>query len=127
MASLIHLDTHVVVWLYLPRLDLLTEHGRELLETFDLEISPAVLLELEYLHEIGRLRVRGGEVVHSLHAQIGLTLSGTPFGRIVHAAVDQAWTRDPFDRLICGQAAASGAQLLTRDESIHIGFPDAVW
>ena len=51
---MIHLDTHVVVWLYAGRTDLLSAAAVEAIEEHSMAISPIVLLELEYLHEIGR-------------------------------------------------------------------------
>ena len=52
---MIHLDTHVVVWLYLAEVERLPARAREAIEAEDLEISPMVLLELQSLREIGRL------------------------------------------------------------------------
>lgn len=46
-------------------------------------------------------------------------------GRIV---VDElAWTRDPFDRLICAQALADAAPLLTADRTVHEHLDMTVW
>lgn len=127
MAPVIHLDTHVLVWLYVPRLDLLSARARGLVEEQDLKASPAALLELEFLHEIGRLRVGAEAVVQSLHAQLGLALADEAFGAVAQAALLHPWTRDPFDRLIVGQAEAAGAELLTRDETIRAHFSRSVW
>jgi len=52
---MIYLDTHVVLWLYLRKGDGLSERARQLIEYEpEILISPMVLLELDYLHEIGR-------------------------------------------------------------------------
>ncbi len=45
---------------------------------------------------------------------------------VAHARA-QTWTRDPFDRLIVGQAAAGDAQLVTRDAEIRAHYARAVW
>ena len=37
------------------------------------------------------------------------------------------WTRDPFDRLITAQAALDDSPLLTKDDTIHTYYPEAVW
>src|SRR5262245_52791412 len=51
----------------------------------------------------------------SLAAQIGLQTCELPFVRVLDSALDQRWTRDPFDRLIVGQAAAAKSVLVTKD------------
>ena len=123
---MIYLDTHVVVWLYLPRLELLSARARELPEEEKLYVSPAVLLELQYLHEIERLSVSGGETLANLASRIGLRTCDLPFATVTESATEHSWTRDPFDRLIAGQAAAKKQRLLTRDERIR-QLSKAVW
>ena len=56
-----YLDTHIVVWLYRGDVELLSRNAREQVQNDDLLVSPAVVLELEYLKEIERLRVSGGD------------------------------------------------------------------
>jgi PIN domain nuclease of toxin-antitoxin system len=127
MAAVTYLDTHVVVWLYAGRLDLVPPSAAARLEQDDLLVSPAVRLEVQYLHEIGRIRVPPGEVFPYLEASVGLGVCDLPFSRIVTAALGHSWTRDPFDRLIVAQAAVRGATLLTRDEQIRARYPKATW
>ena len=50
---------------------------------------------------------------------VGLVTNRTPFIDVVGAATDLTWTRDPFDRLICAQAVAENAVLLTRNRKIR--------
>jgi PIN domain nuclease of toxin-antitoxin system len=127
VATLIHLDTHVVVWLYLPRVDLLSVPARELIERCELRISPMVLLELEYLREIGRLAVASDTIYEELEQRVGLTLCDHEFRGVIRAASKQTWTRDPFDRVIVGQARAATADLVTREDSIRANYPRARW
>ena len=55
---MIYLDTHVVLWLYAQRGKGLSERACQLIECANFVIiSPMVLLELEYLNEIGRTTV----------------------------------------------------------------------
>ena len=63
-------------------------------------------------------------VVVWLYAGEVSTLS---FQRVVAAAVEQTWTRDPFDRLIVAQAQAEGASLVTADKLIRKHFARSVW
>ena len=126
MAAVVHLDTHVVVWLYAGDLDRLAPVANRL-EGARLAISPMVLLELQYLHEIGRLAVRAEDVVGDLRERIGLRVSQHPFPEVADAALAMSWTRDPFDRLIAAQAAAEGCVLLTADARMLANTPRATW
>lgn len=127
MAPLIYLDTHVAAWLYGGRTDLLPQGVQALLEEHDLLISPAVLLELQYLYEIRRTAAPGQEVVDTLQRDLGLTICDLPFREVARVALTQSWTRDPFDRLIVSQAILRGLPLLTKDRPIHENFSEALW
>jgi PIN domain nuclease of toxin-antitoxin system len=127
MASLIYLDTHVVAWLFAGRIDLLPPGVQALLEEHDLLVSPAVELELQYLYEIGRAADPAKTVIGTLERALGLKVCNLPFAGVVETALDQNWTRDPFDRLIVSQAMLRGAALVTRDRAIRDHFPQAVW
>ena len=124
---MIHLDTHVVVWLYAGLREKLSERAGALIEQEDLRASPMVHLELQYLHEIGRLSVPGTAVLADLGRRIGLGLAGTPMDAAVASALPLGWTRDPFDRLIAGCALAEGVPLLTADRRMLDHLAVAVW
>lgn len=127
MASLIHLDTHVVAWLYAGRHDLLGRKAVARIEQSELLVSPMVLLELEYLRE-SRRTSRGGEaVLEDLASRIGLRVSETPFARVVTRGLAMIWTRDPFDRLIVAHAAEDGLPLVTKDRTIRSNYRHSVW
>ena len=127
MDAVIYLDTHVVAWLYVPKLDSLSPAAKQVIEDSDLLISPMVTLELEYLHEIGRLTVGAHQVVQSLGAQLGLRTCDLDFPKIIDRALSENWTRDPFDRIIAAQAVVAGRPLVTRDETIQANCPQAIW
>lgn len=127
MATLIHLDTHVVAWLFAGSVASLSETSRQAIEAHDLRISPMVLLELGYLYEIGRTTEPGEHVVGRLEAEIGLQICNLPFPAVAQRALEQRWTRDPFDRVIVSQALFAEAPLLTRDRTIHDNYPAALW
>ncbi len=126
-GTLIHCDTHVFVWLHNVELDKLSATGRELIEERDLVMSPMVELELTYLHEIGRTTVPGSVVFADLQHRIGLRRSESSFAAVAAAAASLSWTRDPFDRIIAGDASASACQLLTKDQHMLDNFEMAVW
>jgi len=124
---MIYLDTHVVVWLYAGRTDLLPPETRSLIDANDLRISPVVSLELQYLYETGRTAETAAPVLDLLAREIGLQRCDLPFADVVDASLQESWTRDPFDRLIVAQSRLRGAPLLTKDRSIHEHFDEAVW
>lgn len=124
---MIYLDTHVAVWLYVPRKDLLSDHARRRIDEDDLYISPMVLLEIELLREIGRLAVGGNTIYQELHRRIGLKICELDFLAAARCALDLSWTRDPFDRVIVGHAQAASGDLLTRDDVILAKYPQACW
>ena len=127
MDGVIRLDTHVVLWLYAGLVDKLSDTARELVERCDLIVSPMVELELTFLHEIGRISVSGAEILGDLSPRVGLTMSQVPWDAAVRSAAHLAWTRDPFDRLIVGDALAAGTRLLTRDVRLWDRVDLAVW
>ena len=127
MATLIHLDTHVVAWLFAGSVASLSETSRQAIEAHELRISPMVLLELGYLYEIGRTAEPGEVVVERLGAEIGLQFCELPFPAVAQRALGQRWTRDPFDRVIVSQALLAEVPLLTRDRTIHANYPAALW
>jgi PIN domain nuclease of toxin-antitoxin system len=126
-ARLIHLDTHVVCWLFEGRIELLSSAAARAVERGRLEISPMVVLELQYLREIGRILHGPRRIVAALRRDLGMSVSGLAFERVVGRAQGLAWTRDPFDRLIAAHAAVAGARLVTRDDVIRRRFRGALW
>ncbi|HEY5881776.1 MAG TPA: PIN domain-containing protein [Nakamurella sp.] len=122
-----HLDTHVVVWLFAGSVDVFPPTVRALLDSEPLSVSPMVSLELDLLHEIGRTGRPAITVLAELQRTIGLTISAATFADVVSAAADLHWTRDPFDRLISAQAIAENQQLLTRDRRIRANLSVARW
>jgi PIN domain nuclease of toxin-antitoxin system len=123
----VHLDTQTMIWLHLARVDLLSEEARSTIEGGALAVSPMAVLEITYLHELGRVTGTGEDVRRSLYDQIGLVVDDTPFDQVVRTAGHLDWTRDPFDRLIAAQAMTASAQLVTADRRIRKHLPAAVW
>lgn len=124
---MIRLDTHVVVWLYTGELERLSPATVAALEQEDLVVSPIVELELTYLHEVGRLTVTGPQVTSDLRARLGLGFSDQTMSAVVAAATPLDWTRDPFDRLIVGDALAASTPLITKDQTIRRHVQLARW
>ena len=127
MASLIYLDTHVVVWLYAGLQERFSSKATELIAQEELYISPIVILELQYLYETGRTAESGDRVVQDLTQRVALQVCDREFPAVVSAALRHGWTRDPFDRLIVAQAELQRDKLLTKDQTIRRRYRQAVW
>lgn len=127
MASLIYLDTHVAAWLFAGRTDLLPASVQASLEEHDLLISPAAILELQYLFEVQRTAEPARMVIGALQRDVGLKVCDLPFAQVAETAVEQSWTRNPFDRLIVSQAILREAPLLTKDRQMRDQYPLARW
>jgi PIN domain nuclease of toxin-antitoxin system len=116
-AALILLDTHAMIWLDRshPRARALTR------STQRLHISPATLLELQFLEEAGRIRLPKGDP-HSVAIDDRWTLDDPPAAAWFAAALDLSWTRDPFDRLIAAHARLRKWRLATADATLLKGL-----
>jgi PIN domain nuclease of toxin-antitoxin system len=123
----VYVDTHVLVWIAKGERDLLSPGARHALESNDLLASAASVLELELLHEIGRVGASAERTLAFLESDIGLRVCDLPFRDVVTQALKEGWTRDPFDRLIVANAKAAGAPLVTKDAGIRKHYRRAVW
>ena len=122
-----YLDTHIMVQLAVEGSDRLGPDARRAIGAGDVLASPAAVLEIELLHEIGRLRVNASRVVEVLAEALDLRVCDLPFSTVVQYALKEGWSRDPFDRLIVAHAKASDAPLITKDQRIHQHYRRAVW
>ncbi len=127
MASLIYLDTHALAWLYAGQTERIPATARKAVTENELLISPMVLVELQYLVEIGRFTDPVEQVLEILGRDLGLKVCDLPFPQVARRALAQSWTRDPFDRLIVSQAALREAPLVTKDREIHQHYRGALW
>ncbi len=127
MEILIYLDTHVVIWLYTGNTEYTPSKTLELMKTQELLLSPMVLLEMTYLFEIKRLTVTSDQIMNTLIPIIDLKVSELPYSSVIEYTVQQSWTRDPFDRIIVGQAAVKSSLLITKDSHILDHYAYALW
>ena len=107
---MILLDTNALIWI-----DAGHRRVRPLLRRHErLFVSPATLLELQFLSEIGRIRLKDGDlgwVMADDRWSVDEPVATTWFMRAVQAA----WTRDPFDRLIAAHAEIRRWRVATGD------------
>jgi PIN domain nuclease of toxin-antitoxin system len=127
MEALIHVDTHVLVWLYAGDVGRFPPEAQQHLEDAQIVVSPMAVLELQYLHEIKRVSEPAGRVVQDLTAKIGLQVDDVSFRELIASAEHLGFTRDPFDRLIVAHAGLREALLLTADKTILKHYPRATW
>jgi len=123
-----YLDTHVVLWLVAGKVNRLSSKARGLLEKADLRLSHMAFLELEYLHELRRTKFSARDLLKKVNHETNLSFCDLSFSEIAGAALDEKWTRDPFDRLIVANAKANGfAWLISADEMMRKHYPRTVW
>lgn len=128
MGSAAYLDTHVVVWLCENQTGRLSTPALDAINNHDLLISPAVLIELNFLQQIGRIIRNPLDLAKQLRIQLGVQVCDHSFADMAETALFETWTRDPFDLLIVSQAKANNYSLLvTQDEKIRHHYPKAVW
>lgn len=112
------LDTNALIWLdqgHARTRALTRRAGR-------LYVSPASLLELEFLLEAGRIRLRGG-TLEDVASSARWLVDEPPSIAWFQRAVGLGWTRDPFDRLIVAHAQLRGWKLATADRPLLDRLP----
>jgi PIN domain nuclease of toxin-antitoxin system len=127
--SMIFLDTHILCWLYDGLVDRLSKQAHQHInQASQLLISPIVLLELEYLYEIRRLKVDADKILSTLHQDLGVSVSPTSFSLVIKESRKINWTRDVFDRLIVATTSCHPkAKLVSKDQVIRDHFHNTVW
>lgn len=108
---MILLDTNALIWLEAghPRAKKLAKTSAAL------AISPASLLELQFLAELGRLRLKHSSVITELSDDERWVVDEPSAAAWFESARSLSWTRDPFDRLIVAHAIMRGWKLATGD------------
>jgi PIN domain nuclease of toxin-antitoxin system len=111
---MILLDTNALIWLEQghTRTRSLARSRRRLY------ISPASLLELRFLEEAGRIRLKNATISDVTHRDDLWVLDDPPAAEWFEEALDLGWTRDPFDRLIVAHARLRGWPLATADRTL---------
>ena len=112
--SVILLDTNALLWLHQGH-----ARSRRLRTAYQrLYVSPASILELQFLVEAGRLRLCGQATVNDLVDDDRWMIDDPPSDRWFATAVKVGWSRDPFDRLIVAHAGLRNWRLATGDDAL---------
>lgn len=122
-TRVIMLDTHIAVALYDGRTAGLGSKTLRAIDSEPVGLSPAVLLEIELLHEIGRVRIGAAAIAAELESGLGIRVAGERFRDVATEALAYAFTRDPFDRLIVAHAALLKAPLVSHDTLLARHYP----
>jgi PIN domain nuclease of toxin-antitoxin system len=83
-----------------------------------LYVSPTSLLEVQFLLESGRVRLRPGARVADLAQDDRWFLDDPPAAAWFDRALEVGWTRDPFDRLLVAHASLRSWRLATGDGEV---------
>jgi PIN domain nuclease of toxin-antitoxin system len=125
--SVVFLDTHIVVWLYAGLIDKISDIGKKAIDDHEVVFSPMVKLEMQYLLEIGRIKVKPHTIIRDSSNSIGLAISDNPLDLVIEEAMQIHWTRDVFDRMLSAEAQFSGAGFVTADQVIRSNLRSAIW
>jgi PIN domain nuclease of toxin-antitoxin system len=118
-----YLDTSVAVWLAQGDLSRIPRTALEAVENSNLFVSPMVSLELAYLNEVNRIKLTSQDILLKLNAELGVEVCDASLTSLIAIAVNEKWTRDPFDRIIVSHAKANGlSPLISSDEAIRKNY-----
>ena len=111
---MILLDTNALIWLH--RHD---ERAAPLARgSARLYVSPASLLELQFLWEVGRVRLKRSSTLKDVVHDDRWVIDDPPSATWFEEAASVGWTRDPFDRLLVAHARMRRWPLATSDQRV---------
>lgn len=118
-SRVILLDTNALIWIEQDhvRTRRLARQARRLY------VSPASLLELQFLLEAGRIRLRGATLADVANNPRWL-VDEPPAAAWFDEAIGLGWTCDPFDRLLVAHARLRGWKLATADAGLLQKLPE---
>ena len=111
---MILLDTNALIWLHRhdERTAALARGGGRLY------VSPASILELQFLFETGRLRFKRNATLTQIVRDDRWVIDDPPSAAWFEEAVGVGWTRDPFDRLLVAHGRLRRWPLATSDQRV---------
>jgi PIN domain nuclease of toxin-antitoxin system len=115
------LDTNFVVWIVLGTGRLSAFPWIERYQPWG--VSPVSLLEIQYLAEIGRIKIQNPEFTDNLVKDPRFVIDEIPLVPLIRRAMELTWTRDPFDRLIAAHSSVRRLPLCTTDRNLRLHHP----
>lgn len=108
-------DTHVLLWQWLEPQKLSKKADKILNDAkHSFLVAPASLLEVSYLIELGRVDLDFDELVDLIESLPNYDIPAFDKDAALQA-VRLTGNRDPFDRIILGQALADAVPIITKD------------
>jgi PIN domain nuclease of toxin-antitoxin system len=127
-GRVVYLDTNVALWLAFGKLNRLSIDAKRALERFNILISPMVLVEVEFLYEIGKSSAYAQDIQIKLEHEVHARVCDFSFPAVAQVMIGEKWTRDPFDRMIVAHAKANGlAPLISADQLIQENYSRTIW
>ena len=123
---MVYLDTTFLVRM-VSSPNLISPSARRFIGQRELRVSPMVVLELQFLYEIQRVRYSSGEIMKHASDEFGVTVCNKPFEAITAKALEFSWTHDPFDRLILAHAVLDHDYLIATDGKFHEHYKRVIW
>ena len=119
-AQVILLDTNAVLFISAGH-----RRARPLARHFGrLYFTPFALLEMQFLQEAGRGAFTSSSPMDAVKRDPRWSVDDPPVDGVIAKAIELAWTRDPFDRLIAAHALYRGWRLATSDSGIIENLPE---
>lgn len=121
------LDTHILVWRCLKPVKLVTPKVDSLfLDESNHFLLPCIsLLEVQYLHEIGRIDLHVDDILKMVNEGNQFVILPYDVSVMLHS-LKLTSTRDPFDRIILAHALATSTQIITKDHWMKKEAPKLV-
>lgn len=111
------LDTHFLIWILLRSRRLRAYPWIE--DHRPWGVSPVSLLEIQFLAEVGRLKVDASGFFRAFQSDGRFRVDDPPFAAVFRHALGSTWTRDPFDRLLAAHSAVRRIPLCTADAALR--------
>lgn len=128
MTVTVATDTCVTLWLAQHAAKRLSRRALEILAEAELYVPSCVWLEFDFQHQKNAIRNPSSQAVkHLLAKDFSLVTRTLDVGDLCAAAASLSWTREPFDRLIVGEAMALKLPLVTSDRTIREHYKKAIW
>jgi PIN domain nuclease of toxin-antitoxin system len=115
------LDTHFVIWIVTDADRLASYPWVEQYRPWG--VSPVTLLEIQYLSEIGRIKIQNPQFTDTLAEDPRFVIDEVPLVPLIRRAIELTWTRDPFDRLIAAHSSVRRLPLCTTDRNLRTHHP----
>jgi PIN domain nuclease of toxin-antitoxin system len=110
------LDTHFLIWILSDSKRLKRFPWLDSYQPW--RVSPASLLEIQILHEVGRLELTKREFAQAVKADSRFVIDDASWVAVTLRSLELSWTRDPFDRWLAAHSLVRRTPLCTVDSDL---------